>query len=97
MLPNPKDLVASRDELYGDAYKLTGVVLAPLNSLLSSLLRHEPTLWWCWLMVFNKLIRALFNPRHVDSWADMAGYAELAKTECLGTMNAEEVLRGKVS
>jgi len=30
-----------------------------------------------WTIVFNKMFRLLHNPNHVDSWLDIAGYAQL--------------------
>lgn len=73
-----KELVRERDELYGEAYVTTGLVVRELRNPIEKLLMYWPGLYLPWLMILNKLMRALANPGYPDTWRDIAGYAQLA-------------------
>jgi len=32
-----------------------------------------------WMLILSKLVRAMYDPTKVDTWADIAGYATLMK------------------
>lgn len=68
-----RDLLNDRDPHYGGSWLTTGKILSMLH--LEKIL--ESGLAFSWVMVLNKLIRALTSPRDIDHWKDMAGYATL--------------------
>ena len=72
-------LLADRNKEYADAWKLEGTVLTNMTILpqLSLLASVFPEAWFPWVIILNKLLRALGSPRNVDHWRDMAGYATL--------------------
>jgi|WetSurSiteA1Bulk_404760.scaffolds.fasta_scaffold30670_4 hypothetical protein len=72
-----QQLIEERDATYGVAWKASGYALQPLAKQVIGLLLKAPEAFFPWLMIHNKLIRILANPHHIDSWRDIAGYAEL--------------------
>lgn len=76
-----EDLVAERSKKYGDAHLTTSRIVRLLSEscLLDNILVSN--LFFCWLMILNKLVRALADPNYLDNWQDIAGYAELALKE----------------
>jgi len=70
-------MINERQSTYGDAWRITGVALAPLAEELYNFLVMVPEFFIAWLMIFNKLIRLLADPYHRDSWEDIIGYATL--------------------
>ncbi len=68
-----RDLLVDRDTEYGRAWLVTGRVIKLLNIHLII----DSGYFFNWVMILNKLIRALTTPRNVDHWRDMAGYAIL--------------------
>lgn len=75
---NTEQLLDERQADYGNSHEVTGCLLRDIQPQLAHLLSHYPVLWFPWLMIFNKLIRALTSPTKIDHWADIQGYAELA-------------------
>lgn len=74
-----EDVVAERNAQYLDAWSLTGEVVAmPVVAAgLNRLLTRYPRYWFNWVMILNKLIRALGSPAKLDHWVDIQGYAKL--------------------
>lgn len=78
-MPDPiKQLVDSRNSEYKDAWRTTGEFLQQFGEPLLRLLKDFPALWFPLVMVFNKAIRLLGHPVHLDGWKDIQGYAQLA-------------------
>ena len=75
--PTTSELLLVRGSEYGLAWKATGDVLGDmvLNGLMSEL--AETSYTFNWVMIHNKLVRALQTPRDRDHWADIIGYAQL--------------------
>jgi hypothetical protein len=76
------EIIAERDEAYGAAWKTTGEILAFLLAKPS----QNPALFqtpygFNWIMILNKLNRALASPENPDHWLDIAGYATLVYEE----------------
>lgn len=72
------DLVANRDAEYGGAWKRTGEMIGQM--LDESM--HTPPVFrsvfsFNWIMILNKLARAMVTPNNKDHWLDIAGYATL--------------------
>jgi len=70
-------LLEEKGAAYGKAWAVEGQLLTPLVVPLSLLLKNFPEAWYPWIIIFNKLIRALTTPRNADHWRDIAGYATL--------------------
>lgn len=72
-------IVEERNDEYQDAWKKHGILCAiPFISVgLAHLLDVFPEAWFPWIMVLNKLLRALGSPKNPDHWLDIAGYATL--------------------
>lgn len=68
-----RDMLNDRDPYYGEAWLTSGKIIStlPLQSIL------ESGLAFSWMMILNKLVRALASPKDIDHWKDMAGYAIL--------------------
>jgi len=77
-------LLEDRGNVYGEAWKYTGELVRHVQPLVNDMCDQHPHLWWAWLMVLNKLVRLLFDPQHIDSWRDIAGYATLVLDEVEG-------------
>lgn len=75
--PSLPDLLAERGATYGEAWAMTGKILAPLAVELARLHKAFPEAWYPWIMIVCKLFRILTSPKHLDSWNDIAGYARL--------------------
>lgn len=72
-----KKLLKERGAAYGNAWQTTGYVMQPVMYLVSALVESDPEIYLPWMMILNKLVRALFAPRHADNWRDIIGYATL--------------------
>ena len=72
-----KNIVDEREKEYSGAWKLHGLVTAPIAANVIELLLKHPTYFFPWTMILNKLIRALVSPTKEDHWVDIQGYAEL--------------------
>lgn len=76
------DVIQERDDAYGAAWKTTGEILAFLLAKPS----QNPPLFqtpygFNWIMILNKLNRALASPENPEHWLDIAGYATLVYEE----------------
>jgi hypothetical protein len=72
-----QNISTERDRDYGTAWKLTSTVMQLVWSVAVTRLASTPY-WHLWYMILVKLIRLLYIPRHLDSWIDIVGYAQLA-------------------
>lgn len=72
-----EDLLKERGAEYGEAWLITGTVVKQLQEMgvLDRVIRSE--LFYNWITILCKLVRLLRSPRHLDSWRDIAGYAQL--------------------
>lgn len=68
-----RDLVDERDAKYGKAWLVTG----RLMSIINTKLLMGRGLFFAWVMILNKLVRATATPDDPDHWKDIAGYALL--------------------
>lgn len=82
--PEVRELLETRGEDYGEAWKLASEVFRVImglrgaetkqvrhSDLLNSLYFHN------WFQILGKLIRLSFTPHQMDSWMDIIGYATL--------------------
>ena len=74
---DPKLLVTERNAQYKDAWRKTGFIAQPVSGEIDKLLVENPDLWYNWIIILNKLVRILGDPSSIDSWKDIAGYAQL--------------------
>lgn len=74
-----KSLIRSRDAEYGQSWLKTGRILALLGQDITRLLIVCPDISFNWIMILNKLVRALVSPHKKDHWDDIIGYAQLTK------------------
>lgn len=72
-----EDITNVRNKEYADAWAKTGVLLAPIKEELFRFLMMAPRHFFPWLLIFNKLLRALATPYNRDHWLDIIGYATL--------------------
>jgi len=71
------DFLSRRDLEYGSSWQLTSVTLFPLRNKIFDMFQKLPACLFNWILIFNKLLRCLADPRNIDHWKDMAGYALL--------------------
>lgn len=80
----PKETVDDRETTYGDAWKKTGQIMSFLMGD-GELVLPDPlfstTYVFAWMMILNKLVRAITSPNNPDHWLDIAGYATLVYEE----------------
>lgn len=76
-----KSLLKDRDDLYGDAWKVGGLILGTLMPQLANLIRVAPEYAYAWIMILNKLVRATKSPHEMDHWKDIEGYAKLVSDD----------------
>ena len=74
-----KEVVEEREATYGQAWKITGEILAFLIKKKMPL--FDTHFVFNWAMILNKLCRALITPNNPDHWLDIAGYATLVYEE----------------
>ena len=72
-----ENFVKARNTQYQDAWSKTGLMAKPVVQELMCLLLEFPEAWYPWVIILNKLARILGDPKHLDSWRDIAGYATL--------------------
>lgn len=76
-----KALLKERASTYGPTWMLTSKVLKLLyhepGTMILSDLMDDGVVFHNWFMILGKLMRLLKSPRHIDSWRDIAGYAQL--------------------
>ena len=70
-------LLKSRGKQYRDSWELHGKLLQPIITDIVGMWVDFPEVLLPWMMIFNKLLRALTSPRNPDHWKDIAGYATL--------------------
>ena len=70
-------LLNERQKTHGEAWHLTGRVLGMLYLNLVVIMTQFPEYAFAWIMILNKLVRALQAPDEIDHWRDIAGYAQL--------------------
>lgn len=77
----PTQLTLERQPEYQYAWAITGEVVAHpyIKKNLDFILYGCPRLYFPWIQILNKLIRALTSPTNVDHWEDIIGYATLAR------------------
>ncbi len=69
-------LLEERGQEYGPAWLLTADAMSAM-AFRKSPLAATPFVF-IWVIILNKLARALKSPSNMDHWRDIAGYAELA-------------------
>ena len=76
------DLLAARGHEYGGFRLNASKIAAAAAGLdLAHLIRRNHPAVYPIVMIVIKLARLSSNPDHLDSWRDIAGYAELMVTE----------------
>jgi len=76
-----EQLLKERGSVYGDTWRLAGLVLGVLQVPFDYLLKTAPQFSHNWVLMLSKLIRILFSPYNVDHYDDIIGYATLCKKE----------------
>ena len=71
------ELLDEREAQYGQAWETTGVILGGLRVDLYKMIHSSSWLSFNWIMILNKLTRALKTPNDKDHWRDIIGYAQL--------------------
>lgn len=83
MTPEPEtleDVLNARNGTHGDAWELTGEVIAQVPVIrirLDKMVQSHPYMFLPWVTILCKLIRVLFSPTNLDHWMDIQGYAHL--------------------
>lgn len=74
-----RQLLKERKEQYGEAWKLSGQWMSIMTFEKPDIFNRilETPYFYNWTIILNKLARLLFTPSHIDSWKDIAGYAQL--------------------
>lgn len=73
------DLLARKQEAYGDAWKAASSVLHD-KVVLRAFVRFVvncPEYVYTWLVIMSKMMRILTTPKDPEHWQDIAGYAQL--------------------
>lgn len=90
-----EELLSQKQSEYKDAWKLSGEIFEhpELKAKFVAFLSGP----WCvyvfnWIIIMNKLFRILATPNHLDSWKDIAGYAQLVVND----LESERSKDGKV-
>lgn len=75
-----RDLIDSRNKTYGEAWRVTGEVMSEMalssHAVFDNVL-HSTPFFYNWVIIQNKLHRVLADPSNIDTWKDIAGYAQL--------------------
>lgn len=73
-----REVIRERAKIYGPTWTLTSKLIAILHNLghMDSIM-GDGIVYHNWFMILSKLMRLLASPRHIDSWVDIAGYAQL--------------------
>jgi len=77
MTQTTEQLLQKRDKQYAEAWRKTGMMSHSLTAEIAHLHFAFPEGWYNWVIILNKLVRILGDPKHLDSWRDIAGYATL--------------------
>jgi hypothetical protein len=70
-------ILDERGKQYGDAWKITGAIVAHLARNYDMTVIMSSLYFFNWLIIMNKLVRAMATPGNEDHWLDIAGYAKL--------------------
>ena len=89
------ELLKQRQAEYNNAWKVSSLIftIKPIALGFIHMVSECPEYVYSWVIIMNKLIRLLANPRHLDSWKDIAGYATLTVKDIEGDTN--ESIQGK--
>lgn len=71
-----KELLKQRGQEYGQAWLMSGAIERAFKVRFFPLFK-ESDFGYVWSIILNKLCRALVSPHKLDTWRDIAGYAEL--------------------
>lgn len=73
------DLIISRGAKYGEAWILTGQILGLVQekSPIAFTRLFASPYGFNWVIILNKLVRALASPTETDHWHDSQAYAKL--------------------
>lgn len=82
-----KKLLRERNTQYADAWKKSGLISQPIAYEIAALHHKFPEGWYSWGIILNKLCRILGDPKNIDSWRDIAGYATLVVEHLEGEPN----------
>lgn len=69
-------LLGDRDSRYGKSWLTTNQIINFLWMRMPELIASD--LGFNWIMILNKLIRALATPKDREHWIDIVGYAQLS-------------------
>ena len=83
-------LLNERDT-YAEAWRKTGEITELLADEIAKMHKQFPQAMIPWWTILCKLLRLLGDPKHLDSWKDIAGYATLV----VDFLEAEETNHGK--
>ena len=73
-----REVINERASVYGPTWHLTSKIVAMLCDLgVMDIILRDGVVFHNWFMTLGKLMRLLKTPRHIDSWVDIAGYAQL--------------------
>lgn len=76
-----RNMLDNRDVKYGQSWLVTGKLMPLLK--LDRIINQG--LFFAWIMILNKLMRAMTTPDDIDHWKDIAGYAILVADHLGGT------------
>jgi hypothetical protein len=74
---NADEILRLRDRAYGGAWAKTGKLLNVVINDFHNMVELFPEAAYNWVIILNKLVRALASPREIDHWIDMRNYAQL--------------------
>lgn len=92
-MANIKKLLVERNTQYADAWRKTGEITESLAGEIAVMHNAFPQAMIAWWTILCKLLRILGDPKHIDSWQDIAGYATLVVEYLEGETN--EVLASR--
>jgi len=76
-----ENLLNNREKTYGKSWYITGIILGVLKIGDTVLAQACPEYLFSWILILNKLIRALTSPFDEDHWDDIIGYATLVRND----------------
>jgi hypothetical protein len=72
-------LLKERDTAYGQSWYTTGKLIVQAALHTTKLYVDYPQYIFNWIMILNKLVRALTTPTNIEHWRDIQGYARLVE------------------
>lgn len=84
-----KKLLKQRGNEYGEAWRMSGLVMGVLKTPFMNLIEQAPQFSHNWVLMLSKLIRILYSPYKADHYKDLIGYATLCLRE-VETVSKEE-------